>query len=252
MNRIGGRAVRPSADMAAHVHVRMANFRRPDGYVVYINGESMRCLDISELEFVAGGLDYGSPEGLGDVNNDGIGDIEIIGEKMEWWEKVWEDIKDIFTSDPNAPDQPEQPTEPTYTYDAGLYYGSVGAIGPWGVGGSVTVTSQGDVLVTGLVGTPGPVGTIGATPPGTNASYLEGGATNINIGTGAGVSIPEQGGINNAHPTWGTPGLSYGETVNAVDAAQAAAEQAQAEAIRIANEAAAWANQRGGVYDHIP
>lgn len=38
----------------------------------------MRCLEISELDCVAGGLDYASPEGLADSNGDGIGDIVIV------------------------------------------------------------------------------------------------------------------------------------------------------------------------------
>lgn len=218
----------------------------------------MRCLEISELDFVAGGLDYASPEGLGDSNGDGIGDIVIVGERMDWWDKLVEDVKDFFSSD--SPNQPHDSTPtietPEYTYEPGMYYGSVGAILPIGFGASVTVTSQGDVLVTGHSGSPGPIVTVGATPPGTNASYLEGGAISANLPTGAGVSIPAGGSLNDAHATWGTPGFNYGQTVNvsdpAIEAAQAAAEHAQAEAIRIANEAQAWADQRSGLINHNP
>lgn len=213
----------------------------------------MRSLDISELDFVAGGLDYASPEGLGDSNGDGIGDITIYGERMDAWDKIWYDIKEIFSSDSSSTPQTfdiETPVDVSESSNTGIFYTTTGVNSQYGLGLSVTTTNTGDVLIGIEMGRPGLGVTGGVTPPGTDVRYLEGGSYTVIGLDRVGVSGPTNS--DPAHIVAGTPGFSVGYNVNVTDvvaagqagaqAVETAVNDTQDAAIRIGNQAAAYTN----------
>lgn len=177
----------------------------------------MRSITIEEMEFIAGGYsDY----------EEEIQQVRIVGQReLGWWDQMVQDVSNFFSNS----------------------FATVGVISPVGVGGALTVTSDRDVLYTGLIGTPGPVLTVGVTP-GNPSDYLVGAGAGANIPAGfGGIAAPISGdGPGNPTITIGTPGVSVGVTVNVADAARDTVEASE----RVYNEADRWGKERMGITEY--
>lgn len=134
-------------------------------------------------------------------------------------------------------------------------YVTVGAVapvaGPAGVGGAVTVTSQGDVLVSAVAGTAGPIATMGTTPPGTSpASYLTGPAVSANLPNGFGATVGIPTNSSTVEPTVGTPGVSISYTVQPTQVYNSFVNSVVNSVNNIVNQAVNYANNAMGVPAH--
>lgn len=108
------------------------------------------------------------------------------------------------------------------TYSGIDTYSSFGYVepllGPVGLGGSVTFTASGDVLLSGVAGTGGPIISAGMAPAGQSAtSYLSGAGMSFNpagaagtLGVTTGVPLSDSA----FTPTIGTPGASASYTAS--------------------------------------
>ncbi|MYM73935.1 hypothetical protein GTP56_17255 [Duganella sp. FT134W] len=84
-------------------------------------------------------------------------------------------------------------------------YTTVGVVSPIGVGAAVTVTDQGDKLVSVVVGNPGKIITTGTTPAGVDPKdWLSGPGASANLPNGVGIATNG----DNVQPTVSPPGTA--------------------------------------------
>jgi hypothetical protein len=124
-------------------------------------------------------------------------------------------------------------------------------IGPVGVGASVTVTSNGDVLVSGVAGTAGPIAVAGTTPAGVApADERPGGAAGANLPNGAGATIGIPTSSSTAQPTYGTAGAGVSYTVQPTQVYNSFVNGVVNGVTNIVNQAVNYANGAMGVPAH--
>ncbi|QYG08933.1 hypothetical protein [Janthinobacterium sp. PAMC25594] len=124
-------------------------------------------------------------------------------------------------------------------------------LGPVGVGASVTVTSRGDVLVSGVVSTAGPIAVAGTTPAGVApADYLTGGAVSGNLPNGVGATIGIPTNASTAQPTYGTAGAGVSYTVQPTQVYNSFVNSVINGVTNIVNQAVNYGNNAMGVPAH--
>jgi len=184
----------------------------------------MRSITLDEMNFIAGGAD-----------DEPIQQVFVVGQRdTSWWDSFLTDMEPYFTDG----------------------YLTVGWIEPmvagWGLGGSITYTTDRDIVISALAGTGGPIFALGIVPVGEDPSeYMSG------IGIGANV-VPGQGGIaapvgssglGNPTINIGTSGISGGISISVSGTAAQIAEASD----RIYREAIQYGgNTPGQILDSIP